>query len=224
MTRIFKNPQRPMTVVLGGAKFEDATTLISHLLDNRCADRVILIGLVPMSFLKARGKSLGKPTEDILSKAGDAAVRASDAILKSWGDRVLLPTGFGADDKGRRWDISVDQLPVDLPLLDISMDSVRRFEPVIAESKSIFISGPAGMFENPPFDQGTAAILKAIVASSAFKVAGGGHTTSAIEKFGLRAKFDYISTGGGALEEFILGKKLPGIEALKQAKQRFKVG
>jgi phosphoglycerate kinase len=224
MTRIFKNPQRPMTIILGGAKFEDATTLISHLLDNRCADRVILAGLVPMSFLKAQGKSLGKPTEDILAKAGDAAVRASDAILKSWSDRVLLPTGFGADDNGRRWDITVDQLPVDLPLLDISMDSVRRFEPVIAESKSIFISGPAGLFERPPFDQGTSAILKAIVESSAFKVAGGGHTTSAIDRFGLRKRFDYISTGGGALEEFILGKKLPGIEALKQAKQRNKVG
>ena len=224
MTRIFKNPQRPFTVILGGAKFEDATTLISHLLDNRCADRVILAGLVPMSFLKAQGKSLGKPTEDILSKVGDAAVRASDAILKSWSDRVFLPTGFGADDNGRRWDISVDQLPVDLPLLDISVDSVRRFEPVIAESKSIFISGPAGAFERPQFEQGTKAILDAIAGAGAFKVAGGGHTTSAIDKFGLRGKFDYISTGGGALEEFILGKKLPGIEALKQAKQRYKVG
>jgi phosphoglycerate kinase len=224
MLRIFKNPQRPFTVILGGAKFEDATTLISHLLDNRCADQVILAGLVPMSFLKAQGKSLGKPTEDILSKAGDAVVRASDAILKSWSDRVFLPTGFGADDNGRRWDISVDQLPVDLPLLDISVDSVRRFEPIIGESKSLFVSGPAGLFEKPPFDQGTGAILRAIAESGAFKVAGGGHTTSAIEKFGLRKSFDYISTGGGALEEFILGKKLPGIEALKQAKQHYKVG
>ena len=220
MSRIFKNPQRPFTVILGGAKFEDATTLISHLLDNRCADRVILAGLVPMSFLKAQGRSLGKPTEDILSKAGDAAVRASDAILKSWSDRVFLPTGFGADDNGRRWDISVDQLPVDLPLLDISADSVRRFEPIIGESKSIFISGPAGAFERPQFEEGTRAILNAIAGAGAFKVAGGGHTTSAIEKFGLRQSFDYISTGGGALEEFILGKKLPGIEALKRAKER----
>jgi phosphoglycerate kinase len=224
MTKIFKNPKRPMTVILGGAKFEDATTLISHLLDHRCADQIILTGLVPMSFLKAQGKSLGKPTEDILSKAGDVVVRASDAILKSWSDRVFLPTGFGADDNGRRWDISVDQLPVDLPLLDISVDSVRRFEPLIAESKSLFISGPAGAFERPQFEEGTRAILNAIAGAGAFKVAGGGHTTSAIEKFGLRGSFDYISTGGGALEEFILGKKLPGIEALKQAKARYKVG
>jgi phosphoglycerate kinase len=224
MCRIFRNPRRPFTVILGGAKFEDATTMVSHLFDNHCADRVILTGLVPMSFLKAQGRSLGKPTEDLLAREGEAAVRASDAILKSWGGRVFLPVGFGADDNGRRWDISVDQLPVDLPLLDISLDSVRNFEPIIKESKSLFVSGPAGLFEKPPFDQGTLAVLKAVAESGAFRVAGGGHTTSAIDKFGLRGRFDYISTGGGALEEFILGKKLPGIEALKQAKARCKVG
>jgi phosphoglycerate kinase len=222
MSRIFKNPQRPFTVILGGAKFADATTLISHLLDNNVADRVILTGLVPMSFLKAQGKSLGKPTEDILAKEGGDSVKAAEAILKGHKDQVILPVGFGADDGGKRRDIGVDKLPVDLPLVDICPTSAANFAKLIKESKSVFISGPAGLFEKPPFDQGTAAVLRAITESGAFKVAGGGHTTSAIEKLGLKAKFDYLSTGGGALEEFILGKKLPGIEALKAAKARMK--
>jgi len=222
MSRIFKNPQRPFTVILGGAKFADATTLISHLLDNNVADRVILTGLVPMSFLKAQGKSLGKPTEDILAKEGGDSVKAAEAILKAHKDQVMLPVGFGADDGGKRKDIGVDKLPVDLPLVDICPTSAASFAKLIMESKSVFISGPAGLFEKPPFDQGTAIVLRAITESGAFKVAGGGHTTSAIEKLGLKAKFDYLSTGGGALEEFILGKKLPGIEALKAAKARTK--
>jgi len=222
MSRIFKNPQRPFSVILGGAKFADATTLISHLLDNKIADRVILTGLVPMSFYKAQGKSLGKPTEDILAKEGGDSVKAAEGILNGHKDQVFLPVGFGADDGGKRKDIGVDKLPVDLPLVDICPTSAANFAKLIKESKSVFISGPAGLFEKPPFDQGTAALLKAIAESGAFKVAGGGHTTSAIEKLGLKAKFDYISTGGGALEEFILGKKLPGIEALKAAKARMK--
>ena len=221
MSRIFRDPQRPFTVILGGAKFSDATILISHLLDNKIADRVILTGLVPMAFLKAKGVSLGKPTEALLAGETDSVKEAAE-ILKKHPAEVILPDGFAADDGGKRREVSVGQLPVDLPLEDISSASQQKFTPVISDSKSIFISGPAGLFEKAPFDQGTAAVLSAIVTSGAFKVAGGGHTTSAIEKLGLRSRFDYISTGGGALEEFILGKKLPGIEALKQAKARFK--
>jgi len=220
MSRIFRNPQRPFTVILGGAKFSDATGLISHLLDNKMADRVILTGLVPMAFLKAQGKDLGKPTEDLLAKEPDSVKQAAE-ILAKHPSEVILPEGFGADAGGKRRDVSVGNLPVDLPLLDIDAASAVKFTPLIQSSKSIFVSGPAGLFEKAPFDQGTAAILSAIVTSGAFKVAGGGHTGSAIDKLGLRPRFDYISTGGGALEEFILGKKLPGIEALKLSKAKF---
>ena len=220
MSRIFRSPHRPFTVILGGAKFSDATALISHLLDNKIADRVILTGLVPMAFLKAQGRNLGKPTEDLLAREPDSVKQAAE-ILKKHPSEVILPDGFAADDGGKRREVPVEKLPVDLPLVDIDSRSQEKFSKIIAESKSIFISGPAGLFEKAPFDQGTAAVLGAIVNSGAFKVAGGGHTTSAIEKLGLRQRFDYISTGGGALEEFILGKKLPGIEALKLSKAKF---
>jgi phosphoglycerate kinase len=220
MSRIFKSPQRPFTVILGGAKFSDATALIAHLLDNKIADRVVLTGLVPMAFLKAQGRNLGKPTEELLAKEPDCIKEAAE-ILKNHPNEVVLPDGFAADDGGKRKEVSVAQLPVDLPLVDIDTASQLKFAKIIAESKSIFVSGPAGLFEKAPFDQGTAAVLSAIVTSGAFKVAGGGHTGSAIEKLGLRQRFNYISTGGGALEEFILGKKLPGIEALKLSKAKF---
>lgn len=220
MSRIFRDPQRPFSVILGGAKFSDATALISHLLDNRIADRVILTGLVPMAFLKARGQNLGKPTEDLLAREPESVKQAAE-ILKKHPAAVILPDGFAADDGGKRKEVSVGQLPVGLPLVDIDGASAVKFTELIRSSKSIFVSGPAGLFEKAPFDQGTAAVLSAIATSGAFKVAGGGHTTSAIEKLGLRSRFDYISTGGGALEEFILGKKLPGIEVLKLSKAKF---
>jgi phosphoglycerate kinase len=219
MSRVFRSPARPFTVILGGAKFSDATVLISHLLDNKIADRVILTGLVPMAFLKALGKNLGKPTEELLAKEPDSVKEAAE-ILKKHPAEVILPDGFAADDGGKRKEVPVDKLP-DLPLPDIDTASQAKFAKIIAESKTIFISGPAGLFEKVPFDQGTAAVLSAIVTSGAFKVAGGGHTGSAIDKLGLRQRFDYVSTGGGALEEFILGKKLPGIETLKLSKAKF---
>jgi phosphoglycerate kinase len=220
MSRVFRSPQRPFSVVLGGAKFSDATALISHLLDNKIADRVLLTGLVPMAFLKAQGRNLGKPTEALLAKEPDSVTQAAE-ILKKHPAEVILPEGFGADDGGKRREVPVAQLPVDLPLVDIDTASAEKFTQLIQSSRSIFVSGPAGLFEKAPFDQGTAAVLTAIVTSGAFKVAGGGHTGSAIDKLGLRSRFDYISTGGGALEEFILGKKLPGIEALKLSKAKF---
>ena len=220
MSRIFRSPQRPFTVILGGAKFSDATALISHLLDNKIADRVILTGLVPMAFLKAQGRNLGKPTEELLAKEPDSVKQAAE-ILRKYPAGVILPDGFAADDGGKRREVLVEKLPVDLLLVDIDAASQAKFAKIIAGSKSIFVSGPAGLFEKAPFDQGTAAVLSAIVTSGAFKVAGGGHTGSAIDKLGLRSRFDYISTGGGALEEFILGKKLPGIEALKLSKAKF---
>jgi phosphoglycerate kinase len=219
MSRVFKSPARPFTVILGGAKFSDATVLISHLLDNKIADRVILTGLVPMAFLKAQGKNLGKPTEELLAKEPDSVKEAAE-ILKNHQSEVILPDGFAADDGGKRKEVPVGKLP-DLPLPDIDTASQAKFSKIIAESKTIFVSGPAGLFEKPPFDQGTAGVLSAIAASGAFKVAGGGHTGSAIDKLGLRQRFDYVSTGGGALEEFILGKKLPGIETLKLSKAKF---
>ncbi|MBM4248124.1 MAG: phosphoglycerate kinase [Euryarchaeota archaeon] len=220
MSRVFKDPQRPFSVILGGAKFSDATALISHLLDNKIADRVILTGLVPMAFLKAQGRNLGKPTEELLAKEPDSVKQAAD-ILKKHPTKVILPDGFAADEGGKRRETPLGKLPVDLPLLDIDTASQARFARLISESKTVFVSGPAGLFERAPFDQGTAAVLTAIAASGAFRVAGGGHTGSAIDKLGLRQRFDYVSTGGGALEEFILGKKLPGVEALKLSKAKF---
>ncbi|MGQ9582300.1 MAG: phosphoglycerate kinase [Thermoplasmatota archaeon] len=223
MTRVFRSPRRPFTVVLGGAKFSDATTLISHLLSSGTADRVLLTGLVPMPFLKAMGRRLGGPTEALLEGEGEA-VEAADRILRSHGDRVVLPSGFAADDGGRRREVGVEELPVELPLLDICSRTAGRFAELIRDSGTVFISGPAGLFERPPFDTGTAVVLRAVAGSGAFRVAGGGHTTSAIERLGLRPGFDYISTGGGALEEFILGKKLPGLEALRAARERLGAG
>jgi phosphoglycerate kinase len=87
-------------------------------------------------------------------------------------------------------------------------------------AKTIFISGPCGVYENPLFRKGTQEIFKAITQSNAFSIAGGGHTVAAIEQMNLREKISHISTGGGALEKFIMGEKLPVVEALKTAKQR----
>jgi phosphoglycerate kinase len=113
----------------------------------------------------------------------------------------------------------VGDLPIDVPIYDIGKFSASKFAKVLAPAKTIFMSGPAGLIEKEQFCLGTRELMNAMVHSKAFTLIGGGHTVGAAERFGLSEKFSYVSTAGGALETFILGKPLPAIEALKQCKK-----
>jgi len=108
-------------------------------------------------------------------------------------------------------------LPTNYSICDIGTKTVEEYAKIIRPAKSIVISGPMGIYENSQFSLGTKRILEEVANSKAFSLAGGGHTISAIEEFGLAKKISYISTAGGALIEFLMGKKLPGVAALEKA-------
>ena len=107
--------------------------------------------------------------------------------------------------------------------MDIGAKTVEKYAKIIADAKSIVVSGPMGVYENKEFNYGTKAVLEAIANSKAFSLAGGGNTISAIEEYGLQKKMGYISTAGGALIEFLMGKKLPGVVALENAVAKKKI-
>jgi phosphoglycerate kinase len=127
------------------------------------------------------------------------------------------------DVGGKRREILVAKLPTEFSIFDIGAKTVDAYAKLIAKAKSIVVSGPMGVYENKEFNYGTKKVFEAIANSKAFSLAGGGNTIAAINEYGLTQKIGYISTAGGALIEFLMGKKLPGVVALENAVETKKV-
>ncbi len=217
------SPVKPSIFIFGGAKFADSIKVVDNVLEKGEADQVILVGLTAQAFLKAKGANLGPPNEKVLEKEGTPELyREAKSVLDKYNERILLPEDFAIDKDGKRFEIAIDKLPTDHPICDIGTNSIERFREVISKAKTVFISGPAGIYERPQFLKGTSSIMKAIVCSKPFSVAGGGHTTAALEQVGLLNKMSYVSTAGGALERFIMGKPMPAIEALKASARKLR--
>jgi len=216
------NPAKPSIFIFGGAKFSDSIKVVDNVLEKGKADQVILVGLTAQAFLKAKGVNLGPPNEKALEKEGTPDLyQSARSVLDKHKDRILLPGDFAIDKDGKRFEITIDKLPTNYPICDIGSNSTERFRKVISKARTIFVSGPAGVYEKPQFLKGTSSIMEAIVNSKAFSVAGGGHTTAALELVGLLSKISYVSTAGGALERFVMGKSMPAIEALKASAIKF---
>jgi len=217
------NPVKPSIFIFGGAKFADSIKVVDNVLEKGKADQVILVGLTAQAFLKAKGINLGPPNEKALEKEGTPELyQSAGSVLDKHKDRILLPDDFAIDKEGKRFEITIDKLPTEYPICDIGPNSTERFRKAISKARTIFISGPAGVYEKPQFLKGTSSIMEAIVNSKAFSVAGGGHTTAALELLGLLSKISYVSTAGGALERFVMGKAMPAIETLKASAIKFR--
>jgi len=219
LASVFENPRHPCIFILGGAKFGDSLRLIERVIDNGIADRVICVGLCANAFLQTKGIDLGRESSKLLESELTPEVKeAAIRMLKEKGDRILLPADVGVDIGGKRQDVPVEELPSG-PVLDIGRRSMAQFEEVLKNASTIFMSGPAGLIEREEFAEGTKRMLIAMSDSSAFTLVGGGHTVGAAERLGLTSRFSYVSTAGGALETFVLGKPLPAVEALKACRQ-----
>ena len=216
---VFENPARPSVFILGGAKFSESIKVVDRVLGKRIADWVILVGVTGNAFLKARGVKLGEPSEKFLEMTPEDLEAAKKVLLEK-GERIILPLDVAIEIDCRRRDILVGDLPQDHPVLDIGKGSMDKFARVINGAGTVFMSGPAGMVEKDLFGEGTKELMLAATSSRAYTVLGGGHTAGAAEKFKLLKKFSYVSTGGGALETYLLGKPLPVVEALKAAHGR----
>lgn len=222
LSAIFDEPRRPSVFILGGAKFGDASEMIDHVLGTGMADTVMLVGLAGNAFLYARGIDLGEASLEILKEElTEENLQAARDIMAKYGQRVLLPLDVAVERDGKRTSVLVGDLPAKEPALDIGDASIEKFCKVIASSKTVFMSGPAGVYEKEGFGNGTKALQEAMIESKAQSVIGGGHTVGAADTFDLTDRFSYVSTGGGALETFLLGQPLPVIDALKYSFNNF---
>lgn len=221
LEKVVKNPEKPAVFLFGGAKFSDVIVTIDRVLSNKTADTVLLTGLPANAFLKATGVDLGGINEAAMAEEGTPELFESiKRVYAKYPARIHLPVDFAIEKNGKRHEISLGELPANAPLSDIGEQTIKQFTGILATAKTVFLSGPCGVFENKLFQKGTKEIFTAVVRSKAFSIAGGGHTVAALNQLNLDNKISHVSTGGGALEKFMMGDKLPVVEALKQAKQR----
>ncbi len=218
LSKALEKPEHPCVYVMGGDKADDALEISKYVLDNGIADYVLVGGVTSQLFLAAKGVDLGKKTMDFLAKKELMQfVPGIKALLAKYPDKIVLPEDVALDVDGKRKEIPVSKLPTEQSIFDIGKKTLDKFADLISKAKSIVVSGPMGVYENKEFNYGTKKVFEAIANSKAFSLAGGGNTIAAIQEYGLTKKIGYISTAGGALIEFLMGKKLPGVVALETA-------
>jgi phosphoglycerate kinase len=224
LSRALEKPEKPCVYVMGGAKADDSLEISKYVLGNGIADYVVVGGVTAQLFLAAKGVNLGKKNMDFLAKKELLGlVPGIQALIKQYPKKILMPEDVALDVNGKRKEISISRLPTEYSIFDIGAKTVENYAKLISKAKSIVVSGPMGVYENKEFNYGTKKVFEAIANSKAFSLAGGGNTIAAIEEYGLTKKIGYISTAGGALIEFLMGKKLPGVVALENAVKTKKI-
>ena len=217
-------PEPPAVYFLGGSKPEDSIAVMKSNFSKGTLDTALLGGLVANLFLFARGHELGKPSIELLQKKGilDLLPQA-ELLLEAYDAQIVTPVDVVIKDgHGQPQTLWVEDLPMNHPILDIGPETIAMYVEEIQAAGSLMMNGPAGLYEEKPYDKGTRAILDAFAQSDAFSLLGGGHTITAIGEFGLTFDdFGYVSLAGGALMSYLTGEALPAVEALKKNHERF---
>lgn len=218
LSRVLENREKPCTFILGGAKADDSLEISNYVLSNKIADYVLTGGVVGQTFLAARNVDIGPKNMELLKqKELMDLIPGIRQLIQKYMEQIRTPVDVAVDENGKREEIPIEKMPTGLSICDIGRKTVDAYGKIIRKSKIIVVSGPMGVYENKEFSYGTKTVFQEIAASKAFSLAGGGHTIAALQEFELSSKISYISTAGGALIEFLMGKKLPGVAALEKA-------
>jgi phosphoglycerate kinase len=214
--------EHPSIFVLGGTKADDSIKVIQNVFNRGGVDQVLVTGVVATVFQMAAGVNVGEKNREFVAGLdySELVSIAKDLLDKNPG-KIVVPQDVALDKEGERLDVAMEKVPSDLQIADIGLETIVDFSKKIKEAKIVVLNGTAGIFEKEKFALGTAEILKAAT-ESGFSIAGGGHTSAAIEQLGLESKFSHVSTGGGASISYLSGDLLPGIEALKKAAARYR--
>jgi phosphoglycerate kinase len=216
--KVLNNPERPFTAIMGGAKVSDKILLIEKLLDK--VDNLLIGGGMAYTFAKAQGGNIGNSLveQDKLDLALELIEKA-----KSRGVNLVLPTDSVIADafsaEANTGAANNDNIKDGWMGLDIGPAAVQQYKDVIRSSKTILWNGPMGVFEMQKFEAGTKSVAEAVVEATekgAFSLIGGGDSAAAVAKFGFEDQVSYVSTGGGALLEYMEGKELPGVKAINE--------
>ncbi|WP_188652311.1 phosphoglycerate kinase [Pontibacillus salipaludis] len=208
-----KDPERPFTAIIGGAKVKDKIGVIDHLIDK--VDNLIIGGGLAYTFVKAQGYEIGQSLleEDKIDLAKQYMEKAKEKGVNFYMPQdVIVGDDFSNDANTQV--VNIDSIPADWEAMDIGPKTVELYADIVKNSKLVIWNGPMGVFELETFANGTKGVAEALGQTEGYSVIGGGDSAAAVEKFGYADQMDHISTGGGASLEFMEGKDLPGVVAL----------
>ena len=221
LSRVKEVPRHPCVYVLGGARIADAFSMMEQVLGEGTADHVLTSGLNGEVMLLAKGYRLGEKTERLIDDKGlTPFIPKAHDLLARYGDKILNPDDL-VIDQGGRTTVALDDLPVDQLIVDVGEKTVARYIAVIDGAATIFVNGPAGMYENPVSAWGTERLWNAIADAPGYSVIGGGDSVAAGAKFGVLERMGYVCTSGGGMVRFLSGQELPVITALRRAAKRY---
>jgi phosphoglycerate kinase len=208
LTRVIRHPDRPCVALLGGAKVSDKIEVIQNLIN--VVDQLLIGGAMAYTFMRAKNEPTGK------SLVEEDKIDLARQLLQSAGGKIVLPVDHVVVREVKPGAPSeiVTQVGPDQIAVDIGPKTIEKYSQIIREAKTIIWNGPMGIFEMAPFDKGTVELAKAVAASGAVSVVGGGDSEKAIKSAGVADKISHVSTGGGASLEFLAGLELPGVAAL----------
>ncbi len=211
-----------LTLILGGGKAKDSINIMENWLEKGKTKKILLGGALSVLFLYAAGKNVGG-SKAYLEENGLLEFEGkAKELLSKYSDKIIVPEDMGVRIEGKRIDLGVNEV-TEGDLLDIGPKTAERYAKEILESTRLVINGPMGVYERKGFGLGTKRVLEAIAESEAYSLIGGGHTITAIKELGLpEDKFSYISLSGKALIQYLSGKELPAILALRKNWEKFR--
>lgn len=229
LTRIKGSPAQPCIFLLGGSRIADAFSMMEQVLREGTAQRVLTSGLTGEVMLLAQGHALGEATEQLIRDKGLwPFVDRARSLLQAYGERILYPTDFAVDAGPRpgeagsgRVEVGLNDLPADRLLVDIGEGTIARYVKMIQQAATLFVNGPAGVYEQPASALGTERLWTAIADAPGYSVIGGGDSVAAAGRFGVRERMGYVCTSGGGMVRFLSGQSLPVVDALRRAAARF---
>ncbi len=217
LERIFSVEKGPYVTVLGGAKVSDRIEAIDALISNNRADKVLLSGVVGLVFLKALGRYRGNLGVDDEVKF----VARAKQLIQDRPDRFEVPIDVAINVDSSRREVDVANLKQGKRVLDIGSKTTNHYARLIRSAGTVFMSGPPGAFEYDQFGEGTEGLMRAMGSSLGTTIVSGGHLSTALHKFRIHESIDHVSTAGGALVQYLAGKRLPLIDALERAAKKW---
>jgi phosphoglycerate kinase len=205
---------------LGGLKISDAFGMMHAVLNNGIADLVLTTGVTGLIMLMAQGKPIGPESEKFIrDRSLDKFIAPAGEYLEQFPDKLLFPQDLAVEINGCRQELLVAELPAQSLIIDIGEQTIAVYEKVLKQAGTVFVNGPAGVYETKSGEKGTRRLWEALAATKAFTVIGGGDTVTSATRFIDTDKLGFVCTGGGALIRYMSGTKLPLIEAMEKTKK-----
>jgi phosphoglycerate kinase len=219
LSHVLHSPHRPSVFLLGGSKIEDKILILSNILKNQRADKVLLGGILANVALSIEGY----PIKQDLPEDTPKIRQELEEILDKYQDMIVLPIDLATSDFGERVEFTVDEIKSTKPVraLDIGKKTIQKYQEILGKAHTITANGPMGRYEEKPFELGTKSLLLSIAQNLGLTVIGGGHLASYAHQLGLENKIKHISTGGGATIRLLSGESLPIISVLQSSTKNY---